>query len=349
MLETESGAPQGALLSLISGDCTNPSGMGFSSLLGQATVVQTLERALSSGHVHHAYRFEGPEGVGKELAALRLAQALVCETGHPFGCETCSACRRAITFANDTPQVPQHPDVLLVQRGLYPASLVGSAEASGIGVEQIRRIVLGRVGFPPHEGKALCIIVRDADELTVSAANALLKTLEEPGPRTHFILLTSRPNRLLDTVRSRTLAVRFRPLADDIVADLLEKNGAPRSAAALAQGSVSLGLKLAEEETLAEREAFISAADQALAESDLAGALAFAERKSEDRDGLKEQLAHLAHAYALRAREAIEKGRAGGERWAERYALVTRASDEVERNAQPALALEALVTRLRRT
>ena len=65
--------------------------MGFSSLLGQATVVQTLERALSTGHVHHAYRFEGPDGVGKELAALRLAQALVCETGNPFGCETCSA------------------------------------------------------------------------------------------------------------------------------------------------------------------------------------------------------------------------------------------------------------------
>ncbi len=323
--------------------------MGFSSLLGQATAVQTLERALQSGQVHHAYRFEGPEGVGKELAALRLAQALVCETGNALGCETCSPCRRAITFTDQAPSVPQHPDVLLVQRGLYPASLVGSAEATGIGVEQVRRIVLGRVGYPPHEGRALVIIVRDADELTVSAANALLKTLEEPGPKTHFVLLTSRPNRLLDTVRSRTLAVRFRPLADELVADLLEKNGAPRSAAALAQGSVSLGLRLADAEALAERDAFVEAADRALSEEDLARAIAFAERRSEDRDGLKSLLSHLAYIYALRARDAIAAGLAGGERWAERYAQVMRASDEVERNAQPALALEALVTRLRRT
>ena len=159
--------------------------MGFSSLLGQPTVVQTLERALTARQVHHAYRFEGPDGVGKELAALRLAQALVCEKGDPFGCETCSACHRAITFATETPEVPLHPDVLLVQRGLYPPSVLGStsSEATGIGVDQIRRIVLGRVGFPPHEGKALVIIIRAAEELTVSAANALLKTLEEPSSR----------------------------------------------------------------------------------------------------------------------------------------------------------------------
>jgi DNA polymerase-3 subunit delta' len=322
--------------------------MGFSSLLGQPTVVQTLERALTSGHVHHAYRFEGPDGVGKELAALRLAQALVCDKGDPFGCETCSACRRAMTFASEAPEVPMHPDVVIVERGLYPASVIGSSEATAIGVEQIRRIVLGRVGFPPHEGKALVIIVRSAEELSVSAANALLKTLEEPPSRTHFILLTSRPSRLLDTVRSRTLAVRFRPLADDILADLLEKNGASRELAPLAQGSVSLGLQLAEEQARTEREAFISAADAALAATDLAGAMAFADHRSDDRDTLKDLLQHLAHEFASRTRAAIAEGKSGGERWAARHGLVMRTVEEVERNAQPALALEALVTRLRK-
>src|SRR5262249_39952543 len=148
-------------------------------------------------------------------------------------------------------------------------------------VDQIRRIVLGRVGFPPHEGRALVIIIRAAEELTVSAANALLKTLEEPASRTHFILLTSRPNRLLDTVRSRTLAVRFRPLAENIVADLLEKNGVSRALAPIAQGSVSLGMRLAEEDARTERDAFIGAADAALAAPDLAGALGFADHRSE--------------------------------------------------------------------
>lgn len=325
--------------------------MGFSSLLGQPTVVQTLTRALTSGHVAHAYRFEGPDGVGKELAARCLAQALVCEQGDPLGCETCSACRRAVTFNQEPPQVPQHPDVLFVQRALYPASMLGStsSEATGISVDQIRRIVLGRVGYPPHEGKALCIIVRDAHELTQSAANALLKTLEEPAQKTHFVLLTSQPRRLLDTIRSRTLAVRFRPLPVELVGDLLEARGAPREVAPYAGGSVSLGLQLAEEEVRSTRERFVAAADAALAADDLAGALPLAEQRPEGRDALLSLLSHLAHTYALRARSAVGEPTDQARRLAERHGVVTQAMTEIERNAQPGLVLEAMITRLRRT
>lgn len=325
--------------------------MGFSSLLGQPTVVQTLTRALQGGHVAHAYRFEGPDGVGKELAARQLTQALVCEAGDPVGCERCSACRRAVSVSTEPPHVPQHPDVLFVQRGLYPASVLGSGhgEATGISVEQVRRIVLSRVGYPPHEGRALCIIVRDAHELTLSAANALLKTLEEPAPKTHFILLTDQPRRLLDTIRSRTLAVRFRPLPENIVADLLEARGAPRSVAAFAGGSVSLGLQLAEEETRVQRERFVSAADEAIDAPDLARALGAVDQRPEGRDALLGLLGHLAHTYALRARAAVSQATDRAERLAERHGIVSRAMVEIERNGQPALVLEAMLTRLRRT
>ncbi len=323
--------------------------MGFSSILGQDTAIRTLERALEHGQVHHAYRFEGPAGVGKEMAAMRLAQALVCERKVPFGCETCSACHRAITFTEDAPRVPRHPDVLIVQRGLYPPGTLGStsSEATGISVDQIRRIVLGRAGYPPHEGRALCIIVRDADELTVSAANALLKTLEEPPANTHFVLLTSRPNRLLDTVRSRTLAVRFAPLPEDILGDLLERQGAPREMASLARGSVTEGLELAAEEARAARDAFVEAADRALSAIDLATAISFADARPAERGALLDLLSHLGHTYALRARERVEEAPAEAESWAKRHALVMRATEDIERNAQPALALEAFVTRLR--
>jgi DNA polymerase-3 subunit delta' len=325
--------------------------MGFSSLLGQPTVVQTLTRALTEGHVAHAYRFEGPDGVGKELAARLLAQALVCEAGDPLGCERCSACRRAMTLSAEAPQVPQHPDVLFVQRGLYPASVLGTghSEATGISVEQIRRIVLSRVGYAPHEGRALCIIVRDAHELTLSAANALLKTLEEPAPRTHFLLLTHRPRRLLDTIRSRTLAVRFRPLPENVVGDLLEARGAPRAVAPFAGGSVSLGMQLAEEEAQAQRERFVSAVEAAVQAPDLAQALPAADERPEGRDALLAMLGHLAHTYALRARSAVSEASDRAERLAERYGIVTRAVAEIERNGQPALVLEAMLTRLRRT
>lgn len=325
--------------------------MGFSSLLGQPAAVQTLTRALERGQVAHAYRFEGPDGVGKELAALKLAQALLCEAGDPLGCERCGTCQRAVSFTDDTPRVLRHPDVLLIEQGLYPPALLGTTkgESNGIGVPQIRRIVLSRVGYPPHEGRALCVIVRRAEELTISAANALLKTLEEPAPKTHFILLTSRPRRLLDTIRSRTLAVRFGPLPQGVVEGLLEARGVPASAAAFARGSVSLGLYLAQEEIRKQREDFVVAAEAALAAPDLAGALSLTEHKPEDRGSLLKLLEHLAQTYAGQARRHVIDTPDLTHRLAERYAIVTRAMTEIERNGQPGLVLEAMLTRLRRT
>ncbi|HMA92234.1 MAG TPA: DNA polymerase III subunit delta', partial [Polyangiaceae bacterium] len=186
--------------------------MPFREILGQPTAIEIMTRALRSGRLHHAYRFEGPAGVGKEMTALAFARCLVCEQPcQGLACCNCGACRRAISMTAEPPIVPLHPDVVFVARGLYPPSMLGTStpESTAIGIEQIRRMVLSRIGFSSHEGRALVFLVRDADDLSQSAANALLKTLEEPPARVHFILLTSRPNRLLDTIRSRTLPIRF--------------------------------------------------------------------------------------------------------------------------------------------
>ncbi len=320
--------------------------MPFSKVLGQESAVATLERALAIGRVHHAYRFEGPPGVGKELAAFALAQALVCERGG--GCGECSPCRRAVTLSADDPRVPLHPDVVLLGRGLYRGLLGGSSsEATGISVEQVRRIVLARIGFPPHEGRALVFIVREADEITQQAANALLKTLEEPHERTHFVLLTSRPRRLLDTIRSRTLPVRFAPLADRVVASLLEARGLDPSVAPLAQGSASLALELADPEAKQERDAFSEAAFAALAAPDLAPALKLAEGQKKGRDGLKAQLAFFAQAVASDARATVGSNPQRALSRALQHRTVLEAIADVERNVQPALALEAMFVRLR--
>src|SRR5690606_10306512 len=288
--------------------------MSFEDVWGQAPAVQTIERSLSSGRVHHAYRFAGPPGVGKELLAFRLARALVCERG-PLGCGECSACRRALTLSEDEPRVPLHPDVVLAGRGVYRA-VTGQSEASGIGIEQIRRVVLARVGLSPHEGRALVFIVRDADELTTQAANALLKTLEEPPQRTHFVLLTSRPHRLLDTIRSRTLPVRFGPLPEAVLERILRERGLEPSVAAIAEGSAELALTLASPDSVREREEFVSAAEAALAAPDLAPALRFAETQKGDRDTIKQRLAFFAHALAARARDGVRDGAPGAKRWA---------------------------------
>jgi DNA polymerase III subunit delta' len=318
----------------------------FAAVLGQEPAVTTLERALASGRVHHAYRFEGPPGVGKELAAFALAQALVCERGG--GCGECSACRRAVTLNENDPRVPLHPDVVLLGRGLYRGLLgSNSGEATGISVEQVRRIVLARVGFPPHEGRALVFIVREADEITVQAANALLKTLEEPHEKTHFVLLTSRPSRLLDTIRSRSLPVRFGPLPERIIASILERRGLDPGVAPLAQGSASLALELADPDEKRERDAFVDAAFTALTAPDLAPALKLAETQKKDRDGLKAQLAFFAQAVAGQARAAVAADAAVSLARAFQHRTVLEAIDAVERNVQPALALEAMFVRLR--
>ena len=108
--------------------------MPLEHVLGQTAAVGTLERALATGKVHHAYRFEGPSGVGKEMTAFAFAQALVCTTPPPSGiayqaCGTCSACTRAVTLTAEAPRVPIHPDVVVLERGLYSAESLRRARA----------------------------------------------------------------------------------------------------------------------------------------------------------------------------------------------------------------------------
>ena len=164
----------------------------LSSVRAQTTAVETLRRALAGDRVHHAYLFDGPEGVGKERAAFGLAQALVCERRPPGGteaCGACSACTRSLLREGE--RRPVHPDVAVLERGLYDKDMIGRStpETQDISINQVRTLVLSRAAFPPHEGRAKVFIVRRAEELSIAAANALLKTLEEPGQRTHFILL----------------------------------------------------------------------------------------------------------------------------------------------------------------
>ncbi len=325
------------------------SNLTFDKIRSQKSAIETLTRALRSGRVHHAYRFEGPDGVGKEQAAFALAQALVCEKGEVFGCNACSACRRAVTLADEDPRVPKHPDVVLIQRGLYPPQSLGSTnrEATGIGVHQIRRIVVGRAGYGAHEGRALVFLIRDADELTIQAANALLKVLEEPPPRTHFVLMTSRPHRLLDTILSRTLAVRFGPLPDDVIEEILRERGLDVSGARLARGSASHALALGDAEAREAREAFEATMRAAIEAPDLAPAIAIGSA-IKDRATLHTRLSDFAQSVSLLGRDRVSSDARAAEVAARQHAEIELALQSLEANAQPAFVVEALVARLRR-
>ena len=322
--------------------------MPFSDIRGQKTAIDTLTRAVEHGLVHHAYRFEGLDGVGKELAAVALAQALLCEE-ETLGCGACETCRR-IRQRNETdPQVPLHPDVVLIGRALYPPETIGGKkEAQEISVEQVRRVVLSRAMYAPHEGQAQVFIVRDAEQLSISAANAFLKTLEEPRPRTHFVLLTSSPERLLDTIRSRSLPVRFGPLPDQVVASILRARGVEEArideVVELGGGSVSAALAAAEES--GDRVAFVQDIQKAVEARHLSAAVRFAEGLNQKRPELLGDLSALAASYARRVRKIVKTDAYAAEIAARRHALVLDAIDSVERNGAAALALTSLVASL---
>lgn len=167
--------------------------MTFAQIIGHERQKDILRRALSGGRLAHAYLFAGPEGVGKRLMALAVARQLFCE--QHTGCGECAACRK-LDHRN-------HPDLHVLE-----------PDGSSIKIEQIRAIQRDLSLRPVEGGRKVCLI-EAAEAMTTGAANALLKTLEEPRGDTLLILLSSQPQRLLETIRSRCQLLQFprQPLA----------------------------------------------------------------------------------------------------------------------------------------
>ena len=171
-------------------------------VVGQSRAVSLLQRSLERGSLAHAYLFAGPPHVGKMTLALNLAQALNCEAAEP-PCGECASCQK-ITLA-------KHADVQII--GLVNG--VDSAEAklrTEIGIDQIRQMQHA-ASLPPFEGKYKVFIIDGAEQLSIEAANCLLKTLEEPVAGVIFILLTTNERLLPATVVSRCQRLELSPLA----------------------------------------------------------------------------------------------------------------------------------------
>ncbi|MGH8990185.1 MAG: AAA family ATPase [Acidimicrobiia bacterium] len=176
-------------------------------VVGQEQAVTMLRRA--AARPVHAYLLAGPAGSGVAEAARCFAAALVCPDG---GCGSCGSCARVLRGS--------HPDVVEIE----PAGTF-------IVVDQIEEVV--REAFTsPFEAARKVIILIESDRMNETAANKLLKTLEEPGDRTHLVLLTDSPDDLLPTVRSRTQAVDFAALSEATVRHTLVAEGADAGVAA---------------------------------------------------------------------------------------------------------------------
>ncbi len=206
--------------------------MLLADIAGQDHAVAMLLRAVASGRLAHACLFDGPESVGKRSAAIGLGLALCCTEAPGRGCGRCDACRRIETG--------QHPDVL----AFAPAT-------AHYLVEQAREIV-AVAATRPHEAPARVLILDSADCLNPSSANCLLKTLEEPFAGNHLVLVTSAPDRLLPTIRSRTQRIRFVALQPPALMAIAARKGATpaqaETAAALSGGQASRLLQALESE-----------------------------------------------------------------------------------------------------
>ena len=173
--------------------------MTYAGIIGHYRQKDILRRAVDAGRLAHAYLFEGPDGVGKRLMALALVRAVFCREGS--GCGDCIACRK-VDHHN-------HPDLHLVE-----------PDGASIKIEQIRTLQR-ELSFRPLEAPKKVCLIDGAEKMNPAAGNALLKTLEEPSGAALLILLTSRPEGVLTTIRSRCQRLPFARLPREALSNVL--------------------------------------------------------------------------------------------------------------------------------
>jgi DNA polymerase-3 subunit delta' len=209
--------------------------MPFRTIVGHRRLLSLLSRAVARDTLPPALLLAGPPGIGKRRVAMAIAETVNCLKPQPSGdfardaCGECAACRRI--------QRGVHPDVMVIEPG----------DMGSIKIERVRDVI-DRAEYRPFEGRRRAVIIDEADALVEPAQNALLKTLEEPPSASMFVLVSSIPDALLPTVRSRCSRLRFAALSPAEVTEVLRRDHGysepdARASAIDAEGSVGRALQ----------------------------------------------------------------------------------------------------------
>jgi DNA polymerase-3 subunit delta' len=267
----------------------------FKKLIGNEPAKLGLRRLLTNARLPNSLIFAGDEGVGKRQFALQVAKAFVCREpvqGEP--CNVCPACRRAEVFQftksekgddYDVVFFSEHPDVGMVipfKRNVRVGSI---------------RALEKEANFRPYEAQARFFIIDDAEKMNDSAANALLKTLEEPPSSTYIILITSRADSLLATIRSRCQLIRFAPVEPAEIEQFLIEDRAfshdeARLAARFSRGSVGRAVSIDVEDFRTRRERMLEVLRGVIETSERARSLKISEEMNDakNKDRFEENL-----------------------------------------------------------
>ncbi len=232
--------------------------MAWQQIHGHDQVIEQFRRAIQRGRLASSFLFVGAEGIGKQTFAVKLARALLCESAAEQDLDPCGQCPSCQQVAART-----HPDLIIVERpsekNFIPVeTFIGDRE------HRMREGLCHDIAMKPFCGGRKIAIIDDADFLNLEGANCLLKTLEEPPPGSILILVGTSEHKQLPTIRSRCQIVRFHPLSDDALAEVLVNTGitsdrdSALTLARLAGGSIKQAVRYADSELQEVRQRLLS-------------------------------------------------------------------------------------------
>jgi DNA polymerase-3 subunit delta' len=222
--------------------------MTWQGIEGHDDVVDRFRRVLAAGRLASSFLFIGPPGVGKRLFGEKLAQALLCPHVPEEELAPCGSCASCVQVASLA-----HPDLYIIEKPADKSS-IPLALFIGDDAHRMREGLCHDIALKPFMGGRKVAIIDDADALGEESANCLLKTLEEPPPRSVLILIGTSADKQLPTIRSRCQIVRFAGLAPKTVAEIIESRGLitdrqqARRVAEFAEGSIERALELTDDE-----------------------------------------------------------------------------------------------------
>jgi DNA polymerase-3 subunit delta' len=324
--------------------------MSFLDIYGHEKQIAILKQALKQNRLGHSYLFSGLDAVGKKTLAMELAKVVNCEKTDEIH-DACGVCPSCLKIKHNN-----HPDIFFIE-----------AEGQFIRINAIREIQ-EQMTFKPMEGRKRVFVIDNADKMNDQAANALLKTLEEPTPANILILVTAKPYTLPSTIISRCRHMRFNPLTIDTVAKFLvermdmEKKNA-LLLAGLSGGSIGQALELNNEDVISYRTDTLNLLANTKRSEPLS-LLAFASFFGQDKKEIKQGFNILRTCFrdALVYREtrndqmlinsdnssyiASLASRLTGSQILQNISLLERAAETIEQNVNKSLTLEAMAFKL---